>query len=148
MNLAKISTKVTFWSQEEQEEEELNSLVNRLLPREAGKKSASCSCPASTVWVHAVICAEEKSFALLVNQCKFPYLAPLILDYLHPPWLVTKLSYEPGQPQSQQRFCSFTHFVLRDPSSENEDPVWMWDDVRKLLDDDPSILLPFVQLSN
>ena len=34
MNLAKISTKVTFWSQEEQEE--LNSLVNRLLPREAG----------------------------------------------------------------------------------------------------------------
>ena len=35
MNLAKISTKVTFWSQEE---EQLNSLVNRLLPREAGKK--------------------------------------------------------------------------------------------------------------
>ena len=32
MNLAKISTKVTFWSQEE---EELNSLVNRLLLRGA-----------------------------------------------------------------------------------------------------------------
>ena len=32
--VAYISTKVTFWSQEE---EQLNSLVNRLLPREAGK---------------------------------------------------------------------------------------------------------------
>ena len=39
MNLAKISTKVTFWprQQEDEEQQQLNSLVNRLRPREAGK---------------------------------------------------------------------------------------------------------------
>ena len=36
MNLAKISTKVTFWSQEE---EQLNSLVNQLLPRELPREA-------------------------------------------------------------------------------------------------------------
>ena len=35
MNLAKISTKVSFWPQEE---DQLNYIVNRLLLREAGKE--------------------------------------------------------------------------------------------------------------
>ena len=69
---------MTFWSQQQQkEEEELDSLVNRLLPREAGKKNKKKTrpirTPHDTTSKNIIRTQVEKCF-LIATQLNYVYL--------------------------------------------------------------------------